>query len=78
MKGVFIFDSPLSDKKLMISTVSLSGGLNALHPLMLTRVDRASGSMMTRPKAIIFIWMGPELFRLLLYFFIYLYNILRG
>ena len=29
-------------------------------------VDRASDSMMARPKAIHFSWLGPELFRLLL------------
>ena len=31
-----------------------------------TPVDRASDSMMPRPKAIHFSWLGPELFRLLL------------
>ena len=31
-----------------------------------TPMDRASNSMMARPKAIHFSWLGPELFRLLL------------
>ena len=31
-----------------------------------TPVDRASGSMTTRPKVIHYSWLGPELFRLLL------------
>ena len=31
-----------------------------------TPVDRASDSMMARPKAIHFSWLGPELFHLLL------------
>ena len=31
-----------------------------------TPVDQASDSMMARPKAIHFSWLGPELFRLLL------------
>ena len=31
-----------------------------------TSVDRTSGSLMASPKAILFSWVGPELFHLLL------------
>ena len=39
---------------------------NFAAPFNCTSVDRASDSMMARPKAIHSSWLGPELFRLLL------------
>ena len=47
----------------MINAVTVDNFAALLH---YTPVDRASDSMMTRPKAIRFSWLGTELSRLLL------------